>query len=184
MNKTFTKKLLYGGGAFWDFAKWIIFSLVVLVLVGSFWFSIFIVDGISMEPSFDDGGVVILDKTFSRSKEIPQRGQPVVVRYPGDPKNKRYVKRVIGLPFENISISSGKVYIDGVLLNERYIPVYFETEPDGVWDLNSEEFFLMGDNRANSNDSRYFGPVEKRFFIGRAVTIIFPNLRFIELPNY
>ena len=184
MNKSFWQKILYGGGIFFDLTKWVILSIIVLVLIGSFWFSIFIVDGISMEPTFIDGEVVVLDKTFFRGKKIPKRGQPVVVQYPGDPENKRYVKRVIGLPYENVTISSGKVYINEELLDERYLPIYFETEPDGVWDLGDEEYYLMGDNRANSNDSRYFGQVEKRFFIGRAVAIIFPRLRFVELPTY
>ena len=128
--------------------------------------------------------IIILDKTFFRGEKIPERGQPVVVKYPGDPENKRYVKRVIGLPGEKIVISGGKVYINGDPLDERYLPVYFETEPDSNWDLGGEEYYLMGDNRANSNDSRYFGAVEKRFFIGRAIAIIFPRLRFVELPTY
>ncbi len=184
MNKSFFGKILYGGRVFFDLTKWVILAIVVLVLIGSFWYSIFIIDGISMEPNFLDGEVVVLDKTFFRSDKTPERGQPVVVQYPGDPENKRYVKRVIGLPYEKITISSGKVYIDGGLLNERYLPVYFETEPDSDWDLDENEYYLMGDNRNNSNDSRYFGAVEKRFFIGKAVAIIFPRLRFIELPTY
>lgn len=184
MNKPFWQKLLYGGGIFFDLAKWVILSIVVLVLVGSFWYTIFIVDGVSMEPNFNDREVVILDKTFFRGGKEPERGQSVVVQYPGDPENRRYVKRVIGLPGENLAISGGKVYINESLLDERYLPVYFVTEPEGSWSLKENEYFLMGDNRANSNDSRYFGPVEKRFFIGRAVAVIFPRLRFVELPEY
>ena len=184
MNKPSWQKILYSGNVFFDLTKWVILSIIILVLVGSFWFTAFIVDGLSMEPNFLDGELVILDKTFFRGDKIPERGQAVVVQYPGDPENKRYVKRVIGLPGEKVVISSGKVYIDGHLLEERYLPVYFETEPEGNWNLGGEDYFLMGDNRANSNDSRYFGAVEKRFFIGRAVAIIFPRLRFVELPNY
>ena len=184
MDKTLIEKILYGGGVFFDLTKWILLTIIVLVLVGSFWYTVFLVDGISMEPNFLDGELVVLDKTFFRGDKIPQRGQPVVVRYPGDPDNKRYVKRVVGLPYEDVLIASGGVYIDGKLLDERYLPVYFETEPDGSWGLKDNEYFLMGDNRANSNDSRYFGVVEKRFFIGRAVAIIFPRLRFVELPLY
>jgi len=184
LNKSIWQKILYSGNVFFDLTKWVILSIIILVLIGSFWFTIFIVDGISMEPNFLDGEVVVLNKTFFRGEKVPERGQSVVVQYPGDPDNKRYVKRVIGLPGEKVVISSGKVYIDGNLLNERYLPVYFETEPDSNWDLDGEEYYLMGDNRANSNDSRCFGAVEKRFFIGRAVAIIFPRLRFVEIPKY
>jgi len=141
MNKKFWQKILYGGGIFFDLTKWVILSIIVLVLIGSFWYTVFIVDGISMEPNFLDGEVVILDKTFFRSENIPERGQSVVVEYPGDPENRRYVKRVIGLPGENITISSGKVYTDGELLDERYLPVYFETKPDSDWYLDSDEYF-------------------------------------------
>lgn len=184
MKKNFWQKVVYGGGVFFDLCKWLVIIASVLIVLNSFWLTIFIVDGISMEPNFNDKEIVLLDKRFVRQEKNPQRGQSVVVQYPGDPQNKRYVKRVIGLPNEKLTIKSGKVYIEDKQLVEEYLPVYFNTEPEGEWVLAENEYFLMGDNRSNSNDSRYFGPVEKRFFIGKAVAILFPRLRFVELPNY
>lgn len=154
------------------------------MIVNSFWFTIFIVDGQSMEPSLHDGEVVLLNKSFIRRNKIPQRGDAVVVKYPGDPENKRYVKRVIALPNEFISIKDSRIYINNELLRESYISINISTYPEGVWQLKEGEYFLMGDNRENSNDSRYFGPVEERFFIGKAEQVILPSLRTISLPNY
>ncbi|OQB06723.1 MAG: Signal peptidase I T [bacterium ADurb.Bin212] len=178
------EKIIYGGGLVFDLSKWIIFVLICLVLVNSFWYSIFIVDGLSMEPSLHDGEVVMMDKSFVRQNKKPQRGDAVVVKYPGDPDQKRYVKRVIGLPGETVAIKNNKVSVNKKVIRESYIPLNAGTFPDGVWLLDDEEYFLMGDNRENSNDSRYFGPVAQRFFIGRATNVILPSLRSLNIPQY
>jgi signal peptidase I len=105
----------------------------------------------------------------------------VVVRYPGDPDNRKYVKRVIGLPGERLQIFDGKIFINEKILEEYYLPYGVLTEPDKTYTLGENNYFLMGDNRPVSNDSRYFGPVEKRFIVGQATTIIFP--RFRQVPT-
>ncbi len=184
MTRDFFEKLVYGGGLFFDLSKWIIVAIVLLVLVNSFWYSIFIVDGESMEPTLRDGEVVLMDKSFTRQDQAPKRGDAVVVKYPGDPENKKYIKRVIGLSGEYVSIKNGKVYIDNKLVRESYIPIGATTYPDGDWILRDNEYFLMGDNRENSNDSRYFGPVEQRFFVGKATNVLLPSLRGLYTPNY
>ncbi len=177
-------KIVYGGGLVFNLAKWVVVASILIVLVNSFWVSIFIVDGHSMEPSLHNGEVVLMDKSFFRGDKKPQRGDSVVVKYPGDPTNKRYVKRVIGLPNETLSIKNGIIYINDKKLPEAYIPSYVETSPNGSWQMNNDQYFLMGDNRGNSNDSRYFGPVEQRFFVGKAVNVVMPVLRAIETPAY
>jgi len=127
--------------------------------------------------------VAVLNKityTFS----APKRGDVVVVKYPGDPEHKRYVKRVIGLPEEKLTVSNGLVFINDKILFESYLPPETITTKDGEWNLGADEYFLMGDNRTNSNDSRFFGPVEKRFIIGKTVWVLLPHFESIITPSY
>lgn len=183
-SRNFFSKLLFGGGIFFDLTKWLIFIAVVLILINAYWLSIFIVDGVSMEPAILNGQLVLLNKVFYRGDRAPERGEAVVVEYPGDPQHKRYVKRVIGLPGEEVVVTSGSVYINSKKLSEPYLSFGVETDQDGRWQLNPDQYFLMGDNRPLSNDCRYFGPVDKRFFIGHAEWVIYPGLKKIEKPAY
>lgn len=176
--KDFFNKILFGGGVIFDLTKWIIFIVVVLILINKFWLTIFIVDGLSMEPNLHDKEFVLL-KVSAYNSSDPKRGDVVAVRYPGDPEHKKYVKRVIALPNETLAIKNGSVYINGAEILENYLPYGNTTVPAGNWQLKNDEYFLMGDNRINSNDSRYFGAVEKRFLSGQATTIIFPRFREI-----
>jgi signal peptidase I len=174
MDGTILNKIIYGGGVIFDLLKWVILAGIIVILIGVFWLSVFVTDGISMEPTFKNGDVVLLRKNYYVKNE-PKRGDVVVVRYPGDPDNKKYVKRVIGLPGEDLRVLDGKVFIDGRPISESYIRYDVKTEPNGEWQLGVNDYFLMGDNRTFSNDSRYFGPVEKRFFYGKAIAVIFPH---------
>ncbi len=181
MNKSFFEKIIYGGGLFFDLGKWLFAVLVVLALVNTFLIGVFVVDGESMQPNFMNKEIVLWEKSSLAYKETaPTRGEVVLVKYPGDPLHKQYVKRVIGLPDETISILNGQVYINDVLLEESYIPLDVSTLPNGSWAIDDNNFFVMGDNRENSNDSRFFGPVEKRFILGRAISVIFPRLLFVK----
>ena len=183
-NKTFFSRLLFGGGIVFDLTKWLLLIVIVTVFVNAYWYSIFIVDGVSMEPTILNGQLVLLNKVFYRSDKSPERGETVVVEYPGDPAHKRYVKRVIGLPGEKVVIANGDVYINSKKLNEKYLSYGIETDQDGKWGLNKDQYFLMGDNRPFSNDCRYFGPIEKRFFIGHTEWVIYPGLKRLENPTY
>jgi len=183
-ERNFFAKILYGGGVVFDMAKWLIIVAVVLAIINSYWISFFIVDGVSMEPTILNGQLVLLNKVFYRGDRAPDRGETVVVEYPGDPKHKRYVKRVIGLPGEKIVVSKGSVYINGKKINEPYLAFGTFTDQDGQWELKPDQYFLMGDNRLLSNDCRYFGPVEERFFVGHADWIIYPGLKRLETPAY
>jgi len=174
--KQFLNKLIYGGGVIFDLAKWFILVLLVLVIFNTFFYAIFIVDGESMDPTLKDRSWVFWDRNVYRNQK-PERGDIVVINYPGDPYHKEYVKRVIGLPGEKIAIKNGSVYINDAILSERYISFLVKTSPDGVWQLGNKEYFVLGDNRMNSNDSRYFGPVESRFVLGKALTIVFPSFK-------
>ena len=173
----FFSKLLYGGGIVFDLFKWIILVIVVLVLVNKFLITIFFVDGLSMFPTLKDKELVLLQKNSYSGAGNPQRGDIVAVKYPGDPDHKRYVKRVVGLPGDKVSVVSGRVYINDQALSEDYLVPGLVTEPDGQWQIPDGSYFLMGDNRPGSNDSRYFGPVEKRFISGHAIAVIFPRAK-------
>ncbi len=180
---TFIGRIVYGGGFIFDFARWLLILIIILTLLHFFVATIYIVDGASMDPTLATGEFGVLDKiTYDFSN--PQRGDIVVLNYPGDPENKRYVKRVIGLPGETVEVSYGSVFINGKKLTENYLPADLYTDKDGVWKLSSSEYFTMGDNRPNSNDSRYFGPVEKRFLVGKTVWILFPKFFSITTPTY
>ena len=182
-QESFIKKVIYGGGFVFDFARWLLILVIVLVLVHYFIITIYIVDGVSMDPTFQSGEVGILSR-FAYSVGDPKRGDIVVVKYPGDPEHKRYVKRIIGLPNETISVGDSAVYINEKKLTENYLDSSTMTDKDGKWKLGKDEYFLMGDNRFNSNDSRYFGPVEERFIIGKTVWILIPRFFSVVTPSY
>ncbi len=172
-------KILYGGGILFDLCKWVILATVMIILVHKFLATVFIVDGLSMEPTIHDKELVILQR-YIGAKDLPKRQDVVAVKYPGDPNRKKYIKRVIGLPGDKVEVKGGFVYVNGARLEESYIGYGVQTDQGGKWVLSDNQYFLMGDNRPGSNDSRYFGPVEKRFFMGQAKTIIYPRFRQVE----
>lgn len=180
-DRNIIAKLIYGGGIFFDLTKWLILAVVILTIVNIFFISIFIVDGPSMEPYLLDKEAVLWDKNAFESRGS-ERGDIIVMNYPGDPVKRKYVKRIVGLPGEKVDIYMGSVYIDGKKLTEEYLPVGTITEPDRTWQVPSNQYVVLGDNRPNSNDSRYFDAVEKRFILGKALAIIYPRFWIIREP--
>lgn len=178
MNNLF-QKLFYTTGCVFELARGVIIFAVVLTLVNVFVGTANVVNGASMEPNFHSGQYVFIDK-LSYLLRSPRRGEVVVLKFPGDPEKTRYIKRVIGLPGETLRIQQNQIYIDNRPLYEIYIPKEFLTQPDMEKTLGKDEYFIMGDNRENSNDSRVFAAVERRFIIGLAYLILLP-LRDIGL---
>jgi len=172
-------KIIYGGGIVFDLGKWLIVFLVALLIINTFFISIFFVDGASMEPNLHDEEAILWSKN-SYHIRTPERFDVAAVNAPSDPTKKKYVKRIVGMPGDTIEIRGGDVYLDGKLLYEDYLPSDLKTNLDGVWTLSENQYFIIGDNRPNSNDSRSFGPVDKRFILGKAITIIFPRFRLIK----
>jgi signal peptidase I len=129
------------------------------------------VESISMQPNLYAGDFVIVNK-LAYFLGSPQRGDVVVFRYPPNPEQIPYIKRVIGLPGDQIHIANGKVYINGELLVEPYLEV--PTNRGGNWTVPQEAIFVMGDNRNNSSDSRSWGMVPRENIIGRAELIYWP----------
>lgn len=148
----------------------------LLVIVGVFLVVMFVVTfqqviGPSMDPTLHEGDVLLLDKLSYRFFK-PSRNDIVVI----EEDSKNMIKRIIGLPGETISYKDNILYIDGESYKETTIDV--ETADFGPVTLGSDEYFVMGDNRINSMDSRDFGPVEKKHIVGRVAIRIWPFNKF------
>lgn len=182
---SFWQKFFYGSGCAYELTKWIIVALVVGTLIHFYIGTLFIVDGQSMEPNFHNGQYILVNRWQYNFGE-PQRGDPVVLKFPGDPEHKKYIKRIIGLPGEHIQILEGYVYINGKRLNESYIPAGVLTIPNLDRVLREDDYFLLGDNRLNSSDSRIWGICPKRDLIGKAFFTLKPLSMWgvIKPPNY
>lgn len=130
------------------------------------------VESISMQPTLYAGDMVIVNKLAYRFNNSPHRGDVIVFKYPPDPESIPYIKRVVGLPGDQVHIANGKVYIDGQLIDEPYLKV--STNRGGDWTVPDKQLFVMGDNRNNSRDSRAWGFVPFENIIGRAELIYLP----------
>jgi signal peptidase I len=146
-------------------------SLAIIIPVRYFLIQPFYVKGASMEPNFFDHEYLVIDEISYRFRQ-PERGDIVVFRYPLDPK-QYFIKRVIGLPGETVEIAGGQIKIfneanpNGIVLDEQaYLDQDFTASTRTVT-LKSDEFFVLGDNRIASMDSRSFGPVKREFIVGR-----------------
>ena len=126
------------------------------------------VEGTSMMPSLDDQERIFVNKFVYRLEPI-QRGDIVVFRYPRDP-SKSFIKRVVGLAGDRIQIDAGRVFVNGKLLDEDYVPRAYEdlrSYPEAV--VPPDSYFVLGDHRSLSNDSRDFGSVNQSYIYGKAV---------------
>lgn len=165
--------------------KIVVIALVIVVPIRYFLFQPFFVKGASMEPNFDDNQYLIIDEISYRFRE-PQRGEIIVFKYPHDP-SQRYIKRVIGLPGETVEIKDGEVLISGKILEESsYLPTGTLTPGLTKITLTENEFFVLGDNRLHSSDSRSWGPLPKENIVGRAYLRAWPftALDKFEPPSY
>lgn len=139
----------------------------------------YIVDGDSMEPNFHNKEIMLVDKITYRLRE-PQRGETIIFQAPKDP-NSDYIKRVIGLPGDTVVITKGKIFINGTLISETYLPAGLQTNNESSTDvfrqtMGPEEYFVLGDNRGNSSDSREWGILPKINIVGKAWYIIYPSV--------
>jgi signal peptidase I len=144
----------------------------------------FRIQGSSMEPTLHSGQFVITDK-ISYLLGQPQRGDIIVFVAPHSARSAReddYIKRVIGLPGETVTVSEGQVLIDGVPIAEPYVaeaPLYSRT-----WTVGPEEYFVLGDNRNHSNDSHDWGLLAKDAILGKAWLIYWPPQSWGLVPNH
>lgn len=157
----------------WEIVKVVVISLAIILPVRYFLIKPFYVKGASMEPNFYDHEYLIIDEISYRFSE-PQRGDIVVFRYPHDPR-QYFIKRIIGLPNETVKIRGGTIFIanasnpDGTPLEEAYLPDGLSTSGSIEVTLGSDQYYVLGDNRTSSLDSRAFGPLPRSEIVGRVL---------------
>ncbi len=161
---------------FKEIFRFAIITLVVVLPIRFFIAEPFIVSGASMEPTFEDTDYLIVDR-ITYSLENPERNDVIIFRYPKNPE-KYFIKRIIGLPEETVTISGNNITIrnknnpEGFNLDQTYIT--FKSEGKFQVTLKKDEYFVMGDNRSHSSDSRIWGAVPRENIIGRAFLRLFP----------
>lgn len=170
MNSNFWKELI----------KLVLISLLIVVPFRMYIAQPFLVEGASMDPTFETGDYLIVDEITYQFR-TPERGSVIIFKYPIDPR-KSFIKRVIGLPNETVTLSDGQVIIvntehpDGLTLDEPYVKL---NKQDSLsYTLGPGEYFVMGDNRLASADSRIWGSVPEKNIIGRPILRLFPPAIF------
>lgn len=169
----------------WEVVKFAVLALIIVVPIRMYVASPFLVSGTSMEPTFNTGHYLIVDELSYRF-EKPKRGEVIVFKYPKDP-SKYFIKRIIGLPGETVNIKEGLIVIKnttapaGFILSESYVqfPKYDTLDIA----LGDTEYFVMGDNREASADSRLWGPLPENLITGRAFVRLFPVAQAAVFPG-
>lgn len=162
----------------WDLLKTAIIVAVIAFIIRYFLLEPFIVQGSSMEPSLHNLDYLLIEKVTDDFKDNYPRGS-IVVFHPPDQPRQNYIKRVIGLPGEKLFIKEDQIIVQnqqnpqGFILNENYLPEDATTEGTIEAQLSADQYYLLGDNRDNSKDSRSFGPVKENQIIGRAWLKVF-----------
>jgi len=161
----------------WETLKLVVISLAIIVPIRYFVVQPFFVLGASMEPTFENGDYLIIDEISYLVGE-PSRGDVIVFRYPRNP-TQYYIKRIVGLPGEIVEIHDKGVTIknkarpEGFPLTEEYIPKE-NTYGNTSVVLGSDEYFVLGDNREASSDSRSWGPLKQEYIVGKVWIRAFP----------
>jgi len=140
------------------------------------------VEGTSMAPLLSDQERIFINKFVYRFEPI-ERGDVIVFWYPID-HSKSFIKRVVGLPGETVELRNGRVFVDNHELKEPYVPAsYLDATTSGPQLIPPDEYFVMGDHRDSSNDSRVFGPVSRKSIYGKAVFAYWPVDHFGSLAS-
>jgi signal peptidase I len=170
-------------------------AIIVALIIKSFVMQAFFIPSESMMPTLKVNDRVLVNKLSYHLHDV-NRGDVVVFELPDgvtedQSQIKDLIKRVIALPGESVVLQDHKVYIDGKLLNEPYLPAGVPTDPTGTWThkciasdpcvVPPGSVWVMGDNRTNSKDSRYLGPIPEDKIVGRAFTVVWPFDRFSGL---
>ncbi|MCL5798285.1 MAG: signal peptidase I [Patescibacteria group bacterium] len=170
-----------------DFLETIVVALSIFVVVYLFLVQPHEVKGSSMEPNFHDNDYILTDK-ISLKLHDPERGNVIIFKSPPNP-DVDYIKRVIGLPGDKVKVQDGAVYINDKKLDEPYLADKTNLFPgsflqEGVdFTVPQGEYFVMGDNRPHSSDSREFGPIKADSIIGKAMLRYWPITQFGIIPD-
>ena len=168
-----------------DIIKYIVIAILIVIPVRMFIAQPFIVSGESMYSTFLDGDYLIIDE-ISYNLGSPHRGDVIVFKYPLDPK-RFFIKRIIGLPNEEILIKEGviknknKENPEGFIYQEPYLKQEFKDSLN--FETTEKEYFVLGDNRARSSDSRVWGPLPEKLITGRAFVRLLPFKNISYLPG-
>jgi len=178
-------------GFFLDFIEVVVLALALFVVTYIFLFQPHEVKGQSMYENFHDGDYLLTDKATYRFKDI-ERGQVVVFKAPRN-EEYDYIKRIVGLPHERVKIQNNQVFINNIPLDESsYLPASTRTNPGQLWRDGLEltvpegEYFVMGDNRTHSSDSRDWGTVPEDNIVGKTWFRYWPISQFglIQVVDY
>ena len=188
-GKIGTKVLAEGKALLFETIKIVILAAIIVLPIRYLIFQPFFVQGMSMEPNFESGDYLIIDEVTYRFRD-PQRGEVVVFKYPKNP-SQRYIKRIIGLPKETIEIKDGEVIVysgtESQALDETdYLPETIQTSGNIRVSLDEDEYFVLGDNRSFSSDSRRWGALPRKNIVGKVFLRAWPfaALAKFEAPAY
>jgi len=159
----------------WEILQTLILAGLLIIFFRAFIFQNYLVEGNSMLPTLEPQERLIVGRIHYLIGQ-PQRGDVIVFQFPQDPE-RDFVKRVIGLPGETVTIEQGQVFIDGRPLPAETYVVHADSRSAGPVTLAAGEYWVMGDNRAGSSDSRSWGPLQKRLIIGKAWFVYLPLSR-------
>ena len=181
-EKTTTAKAIYGipsRNITAELLKYALIAFLIMLPIRLFVAQPLIVTGASMSPTFNDGDYLVIGK-LSYAHATPERGDVVIFRYPLDP-SMLYIKRVVGLPGETVELNNGVISImerDGIrhIFHGSHLRTGY-TQLPLITTLAADEYYVLGDNRDESSDSRQWGPLLSRYIVGRAVVRVLPLAR-------
>lgn len=170
-----------------EIVKFTLIAIVIVVPIRAYVAQPFIVSGASMDPTFNTGQYLIVDQLTYHLQD-PKREDVIIFRYPRDPSTY-FIKRIIGLPGETLTMKSGKINIinkdhpEGFTLDDPHIIPEHRTSDTFKITLGPTEYFVMGDNRPESSDSRVWGPLEKKYIVGRPILRLTPPSKIGFFPG-
>lgn len=169
----------------WEIIRFALLAIAIVIPLRIFIAQPFVVSGESMYPTFENKDYLIVDQVTYKFQD-PERGDVIIFRYPKDP-SRFFIKRIIALPGETIEFNKSDVIIknhespEGFVLDEPYVREHIPgLEPIT---LDGDEYYVMGDNRRESSDSRIWGPLPKNFLVGRALLRLFPYKHAAIFPG-
>jgi len=171
----------------WETTKVVVVSLAIILPIRYYLVQPFFVKGASMEPNFEDGDYILVDEISYRFDD-PRRGDVVIFRYPQD-KSQFFIKRIVALPGETLEIKDNKVIVynktnpKGLVLEEEYLFPEQITLGNTLVKLDDNEYFVLGDNRLQSSDSRRWGSVNKALITGKAFLRPWPFTRASKIKS-
>ena len=171
----------------WETAKVVVISLAIILPIRYYLVQPFFVKGASMEPNFEDGDYLLVDELSYRFRDV-KRGEVVIFRYPQQP-SQFFIKRIIGLPGETVKIKGDEVIIfnsdntEGLKLTESYLSPEQKTIGEMTTKQDDNEYFVLGDNRLQSSDSRRWGAVNRTLITGRAFLRPWPFTRAARIKS-